>query len=435
MELKTLHYKVLYEIAQEINSTLEVDEVLHAIVESTAKAIGAKGCSLMLLTPDRRQLIHTVAYGLSEWFLKKGPVVVDMAVSETLRGSPVAIHDTTTDPRVQYPEQARKEGIASMLSLPLKIRGEVLGILRVYTAEPHYFSSEEIEFLSAVASLGALALEKAKSHETLGQDYERRLKEKVQQLEQTAAEVARLQEESKRLLRFLAIAAHDLKAPLTAIQSYFEVLLGGVVGELTPRQRQIIEQSREKIKGLLDLIIGLLDISHLELRQIVQERVEVALTTVLKRPLQDARGAARQKGLKLRAEIPKGLPPVFASPERLQQVLSNLLNNATTFTPEGGEIILKVSPKEKELQVEVSDTGIGIPAEDLPQIFDDFYRGSNVDTPGTGLGLAIARRIVEAHGGRIWVESPCPETGKGSKFTFTIPIGEEDQAKGEGKEI
>lgn len=422
METKTLHYKILYEIAREINSTLAVEDVLKAIVESTAKAIDAKGCSLMLLTPDKKQLIHGVAYGLSDWYIKKGPVMVDTATSAALQGLPLAILDATTDPRTQYPEQAKQEGISSILSLPLMLRGEVIGVLRVYTAEPHQFHTEEIDFLSAVANLEALALEKARLHESLGQDYERCIVEKAEMVERTEKEVARLQEERTRLLRFLAIAAHDLKAPLAAIQSYFGVLLGGYAGQINVKQKQIIERSNERIKGLLELIIDLLDISHIEMKQIVQEREKISLPPLLKAPLQDAQSVARQKGLKLKVEIHKGLPQVFASPHRLQQVFANVLGNATKFTPQGGEIVLRMRREKDNIQVEVSDTGIGIPPEDLPRIFEDFYRGSNAQVAGTGLGLAIARRIVEAHDGKIWAESPCPETGKGSKFTFTLPV-------------
>ncbi|MBM4452365.1 MAG: GAF domain-containing protein, partial [Chloroflexi bacterium] len=118
-------YKILYDIAQKLNSDLASEAVLHTIVESICAAAGAKGCSLMLMAPDRRQLIHTVAHGLSDWYVHKGPVRVDDAIAQSLAGKPVAILDATTDPRVQYREQAKKEGIVSILSLPLMRRGKV----------------------------------------------------------------------------------------------------------------------------------------------------------------------------------------------------------------------------------------------------------------------------------------------------------------------
>jgi signal transduction histidine kinase len=101
-------------------------------------------------------------------------------------------------------------------------------------------------------------------------------------------------------------------------------------------------------------------------------------------------------------------------------VITNLVNNAINYTPKG-TVTIRVQARDRDLLVEVIDTGIGIPPADLPKLFEDFFRASNVESKGTGLGLSISRRIVEAHGGRIWTESPSPETGTGSKFSFTLP--------------
>ena len=119
-------------------------------------------------------------------------------------------------------------------------------------------------------------------------------------------------------------------------------------------------------------------------------------------------------------ELPLNSPKVRGSGRRLQQVVTNLTNNAVAYTHEG-TVLVKVTDGDNEVRVEVMDSGIGIPPQDLPRLFADFFRGSNVQSKGTGLGLSISKRIVEAHGGKIWAESPCPETNKGSKFTFTLP--------------
>ena len=147
---------------------------------------------------------------------------------------------------------------------------------------------------------------------------------------------------------------------------------------------------------------------------------ECSLRQAIKTCLQDQRTLAKKKGIKLKTEIPDQLPKIYGSSPRLQQVLTNLLNNAITYTNEG-TVTLVVKDMDNDIQVEVIDTGIGIPAEDLPRMFEDFYRASNTETKGTGLGLSITRRIVEAHGGKIWVESPCPISNTGCRFTFTIP--------------
>ena len=166
------YYQSLYEIAAALNSTSTPEVIRQSIVESLAKAVGARGCSLMLLTPDKKTLIHNVAYGLSDWYVRKGPISVDKSISESLAGKPVAVLDATKDERIQYQEQAKKEGITSILSVPMMLRDEIIGVIRVYTAEKRQFNMEDMYFVGAVANLGAIALENAKLYETLKKDYE-----------------------------------------------------------------------------------------------------------------------------------------------------------------------------------------------------------------------------------------------------------------------
>ncbi len=385
-------YKVLHDVAHKLNSNLAPQEVLRTIVETIREAAGAKGCSLMLLTQDRQQLIHSIACGLSDWYVRKGLVRVDAALAQALDGKPVAILDATTDSKVQYREQAKKEGIASMLSIPLMRRGQVIGIVRIYTSKPRHFSDEEIDLFSTLANLGAVALERAQL----------------------------LEEEKKQFLRFLSIAAHDLKAPLSAIQSFLGVLLGGFAGELNEKQRHMMQRSSQRINELLNLISNLLDIPRIEIGQLVQEMTEVSLAQVIDSFTEEGSSLAEQKGIKFSVHVPANLSCVYGAPTRLQQVITNLVNNAIDYTDEG-EVVVRAVETDSEILVEVADTGRGIPTDDLPRLFEDFFRGSNVGTKGTGLGLSISRRIIEAHGGKIWAESPCAETGNGSKFCFTLP--------------
>jgi len=166
------YYQSLYEVAAAVNSTRASEAILHYIVENVAKTVGAKGCSLMLLTPDRRLLLHTAAYGLSDWYVRKGPVSTDKSISEALEGKPVAVLDAAEDERIQYREQAKKEGIASILSVPMMLREEIIGVIRVYTAEPRHFTMDDIYFVGAVANLGAIALENVRLYESVQKDYE-----------------------------------------------------------------------------------------------------------------------------------------------------------------------------------------------------------------------------------------------------------------------
>ena len=268
----------------------------------------------------------------------------------------------------------------------------------------------------------AISGELRKRQRQVVQIRDRLLEEKTGELERASNEVAKLAEEKNRFLRFLSIAAHDLKAPLTAIQGFLWVILGGYAGDINDKQRNMLDRSSKRINELLNLISDLLDIPRIETGQIIPEMKEISFRQVVKTCIQSKRDLAREKSVKLKVEIPETLSKIRGSSPRLQQVLNNIVDNAINYSPEG-QVIVRVIEKEKLLQVEVADTGIGIPASDISKVFDDFFRAGNVDTKGTGLGLSIAKRIVEAHGGKIWCESPCLETNHGSRFYFSLPKG------------
>lgn len=161
MQDEIRHSRALYAVAAAINSTLEPSSVLMAVVESTAKAMGVKGCSIMLLDPDSAELRHSAHHGLSDRYVTKGPVKLDRALTEPLGGRSLSVLHASTDSRIQYREEAVAEGIASMLTVPIRLRGEIVGVMRIYTAEPREFGEEDIEFVEAVANLGAIALDNA----------------------------------------------------------------------------------------------------------------------------------------------------------------------------------------------------------------------------------------------------------------------------------
>lgn len=218
--------------------------------------------------------------------------------------------------------------------------------------------------------------------------------------------------------RILSVIFHDLKAPLAAVESYNRLLLGDFAGELNEEQKNIVKRSSKRLSDLLNLVSNIIDFSRVDFGDLRMERIPVG--KVIEDCIEAMRALAEEKGLQLVAEVPPELPAVLGVQERLKQVVTNLLSNAIKFTRHG-VVAVKAKDGMDGIQVEVADTGIGIPAEELPRIFDGFYRGLDMAERGAGLGLSITKQIVEAHRGRIWVVSPCPETGKGSKFTFTLP--------------
>ncbi len=423
--------QVFFEAAKRISSSLSTDEVLKAIVESTARATNAKGSSLLLLSPDKKQLVHSATYGLSDRFVKKGPLSAEKSLAQALEGKPTQVLNAVEDKNTQYRWHMKKEEIASILAVPVIFENEVIGMMRVYTAEPRQFSEEEIEFVEGVASLGALALQKARRHETVSNDLQQcnidlsslvnERKVATENLQQCNIDLSRLANERQNLFHFLSMAAHDLKAPLSAVQTYFGALLGGFTGELSTRQTDILERCSTRIAQLLELINDLLDISKIEAGQLVTEMEEVLLKTIVDGPVEMGHTLAERKELKLEVDMPKKLPPLYVASTRLQNALTQLISNAITYTDPGGSVKLRIVNSPKTVRFEVSDTGIGIPKEELDQVFKEFFRASNVKAKGSGLGLSIVKGIIEAHGGDIRAESPCPETGKGSRFTFTIP--------------
>ncbi len=246
------------------------------------------------------------------------------------------------------------------------------------------------------------------------------LSQKTKELESTTREVDRLEEEKRRFVRFLSVVAHDLRAPLSATQSCLWVMLDGYAGDVNDEQRDLLQRSTHRLDELMALINDLLDIPRIESGQLVNEMSEISLAEVIERSIEGLDNMAIEKGIDLKLELPQRLPLVYGSGRRLQQVVTNLISNAIKYSPDGA-VIIRVSQDSNAIRTEVIDSGIGVLPDEMPRLFQDFFRGSNAEVKGTGLGLSISRRIVEAHGGRIWAESPCQETGKGSKFAFTLP--------------
>jgi signal transduction histidine kinase len=385
--------------------------VLRSIVESTAKGTGVKGCSILRLSPDGKTLAHTISYGLSDKYLSKGNIVVDETTKEMLEGKPVNITDVAHDPRIQHPAPAKKEGIASMLSIPIRgTSGDIMGLLRLYDSKVRKFKKGEIDFLISIADLGGIVLEKAEAYDLL-----------VRDVDDAKTEVKKLEKDRQLFLEFLSMVAHDLKAPISAVESYLKVMLRGSPGPLTAKQEQWLDRSISRLDGMLELISDLLDVSRLETGQMATEMEMTSLQKVLEGCIDTARGIAEPNGIKVVSDIGSDFPQIFASEIRLAQVINNLVSNAVRYTPVGGTIKLRASLKGKQILIEVEDNGSGISKEAMPRIFEDFYRGDR-ETEGTGLGLSICKRAVELHGGRIWAESPVPETGKGTRFSVTLPL-------------
>jgi signal transduction histidine kinase len=227
---------------------------------------------------------------------------------------------------------------------------------------------------------------------------------------------------------FVATVSHELRTPMTAIKGYIEMLMMGAVGAVNENQAHFLEIVKNNIDRLNTLVGDLLDVSRIESGKVALAPEPLDLVAVADELLGEMRQKAEQekKPLSFSLKASRTIPQVIADPERLRQILRILLDNAYHYTPENGQVAvnLRVPRGRSEIQIDVTDSGIGIAASERDRVFERFFRGENpliLATPGTGLGLSIARQLVEMHGGRISMESEGVE-GQGSTFTFTLPL-------------
>jgi signal transduction histidine kinase len=220
---------------------------------------------------------------------------------------------------------------------------------------------------------------------------------------------------------FVHHVSHELRAPLSAIKQQHSVILDGLAGELKDKQRELINRAQDKIQGLLDMINDLLDVARIESGHGAQQQVPMNLADILAQTVTLMGPRAEEQGLALQLELSPELPLVQADGRSMEEVFTNLISNAINYTPDGGAVTVSTIPHPEYLEIRVSDTGVGIEAEEVSKIFDKFYRVKHPETRqviGTGLGLSIVKGIIEAHRGSVEVES---EPGVGTTFRVLLP--------------
>jgi PAS domain S-box-containing protein len=233
---------------------------------------------------------------------------------------------------------------------------------------------------------------------------------------------------------FVSTVSHELRTPMTSIKGYADLLLMGAVGSLTGEQERFLTIIKSNTDRLTLLVNDLLDISRIESGRLILTPRVVHVGDLVTQVITAMEARAIERDLDLRADLPSVLPEVFVDPDRVIQILTNLVGNACRYTPSGGKVVVSARMRDNEIHVSVRDTGIGISEEDQQRLFSRFFRSEDPlvqEAPGTGLGLSITKSLVEMHGGRIWVES---ELGKGSTFIFSLPTAQAWEAsRAEGK--
>jgi signal transduction histidine kinase len=289
-----------------------------------------------------------------------------------------------------------------LLAVPLIREGHLLGGLTVIRKATGAFALDTIELLQTFATQSSLAIQNARLFLEIA--------DKSRQLE-----VA-----SQHKSEFLANMSHELRTPLNAIIGFSEVLTDRMFGELNEKQEEYLKDIYASGTHLLSLINDILDLSKIEAGRMELELTDFHLPTALDNALTLVRERAGRRSIALQMSVDERLGEIRADERKVRQVVLNLLSNAIKFTPEGGRIEVQAAPKDGEVEVSVSDTGVGIASEDREAIFEEFRQVGTAEkkAEGTGLGLTLCRKFIELHGGRIWVKS---QVGAGSTFTFTIP--------------
>jgi len=405
-ELRLAEVSALYELARQMNTSLNIQEVLNSIVWSLKQAVGCRGCSIALLDPVDNVLEIHAAAGIEEKWKRAFELRLGEGVAGrvALEGTPMYVPDVLElDHFIFFDPSVR-----SLLTVPLRTQQQVIGTLTVDSDRPHAFSESDERLLTTAAAQAAIAIENARLYANL-----------EQRAKNLAEAYAELKEADRIKDEVVQNVSHELRTPLTFVKGYVELLLDGNAGPLTEEQKKYLMIVAEKTDVVTGLVSSIMFLQQAD--RVPGNKTSVSLARVARRALRGCAATVEKAGLKLVENLPDGLPPVAGDEGRLLQVFDNLLSNAIKFSPDGGRITVTVKDAGPVVQTSVADQGIGIPKDQLERIFERFYQvngSARRRFGGAGLGLAIVKRIIELHGGQVWVES---ELGKGSTFHFTIP--------------
>jgi signal transduction histidine kinase/CHASE3 domain sensor protein len=405
--------EALGEVSRAVNSTLDLRAVLKSIA-AHAVALAEADAGVFCAYDEQAQVFHIQAsHDMDEEVVdaftcrsvRLGEGAVGLA---GVQRRAVQIADIDAEPDYPLHEVMRPPGYRALLAVPLLREDSLVGGLVLCRKTPGAFALETVDLVQTLANQSVLAIENA---------------ELFEELERKGRELAAA---SRHKSEFLANMSHELRTPLNAVLGYAELIQDGIYGEVPAKMQGVLERIQQNGRHLLGLINDVLDLSKIEAGQLALAPADYSMRELVLDVVSATEALAAEKQLALEVDVPADLPRGRGDERRLTQVLMNLVGNAIKFT-EAGSVGIRAKIEDGSFLVAVSDTGVGIAAEDRQRIFDEFQQVDSSSTRkkgGTGLGLAIARRIVELHGGRIWLEST---PGQGSTFLFTLPLCVEKQ--------
>jgi GAF domain-containing protein len=411
--------RALGEVSQAVNSTLDLETVLSTIVAKAVQLSDTEAGAIYGYDEQARELRLRATYGMDQGLIDAltqrhiGLDDPDVAPVFAQR-EPVQLADLREAAVSELNEITLRAGYRARMATPLLNGEDIVGMLVVRRRTPGEFAKNTVDLIKTFAAQSALAIQNARLfHEIEDKSHE--------------LEIA-----SQHKSQFLANMSHELRTPLNAILGYTELMADGAYGEPSEKMMGVLKRLEANGRHLLGLINDVLDLSKIEAGQLVLELSDYCVQDIAQTVRSTLEPLAADKKLAFKLDLSPELPPGHGDGRRLTQVLINLVGNAIKFT-DAGEVAIKAEAHNGSFYVAVRDTGPGISASDQAKLFQEFQQADNAITRkkgGTGLGLAISKRIIEMHGGKIWVES---QPGQGSTFAFTLPVIVEQQVNVEPK--
>jgi signal transduction histidine kinase len=406
----------LVDMAKQVTGNLKLRDVLQTTVQILQGLLNARASTITMLSEDGQELVVVAAVGIETEFLRSTMKVGQGVSGEVVRtGELVYIRDAHSEANFLFFDEV----VRSLLVVPLVIRDETIGTLAVDSARRNAFSDSDIQLMTIAAAQVSVAIANARF---------------IEELEKRATELTIAYDELKESDRLkdelVQNVSHELRTPLTFVKGYVDLVLEGEMGEVSPRQKDALDIVADKTTDITRLIEDIVTLQRISSSNLKREYVclsELVATSVGGHSL-----VAASKGIQIAHSLPDKGTLVWVDKARINQVIDNLIGNAMKFSPDGGTISVRMMETEDEVQIVIADEGIGVPEDKRDRIFERFYQvdgSSRRRFGGTGVGLALVKRIVDAHQGRVWLES---EVGRGSTFYVAFPraVAAPDSADG-----